>query len=140
MATKKLVGKERTADLRLRREYQITFAEREKVFNYQGRVCAMCKQRPITGRSQFSVDHRHSDGLLRGLLCWKCNRALGAFQRFHPDCVELFQAAADYLRNPPFTAVFKNERYTVPGRIGTKKRTKALKLLAQGVKSKSGAE
>lgn len=138
MTSEKLVGKDKAADSRLRREYQITLAEHEEVFEYQGRVCAMCKQPVPTGKTRLAVDHRHNDGLLRGLLCWKCNRAIGAFQRFHPDAPALFKAAFEYLQSPPFTAVF-GERFCVPGKVGTKKRAKLLKQLAQGIKSKSGA-
>lgn len=127
MATSKaLKGKERAADLRLRREYHTNLAEHKKVSKYQGDVCAICKQPVEPGRPRLAVDHRHSDGLLRGLLCWKCNRAIGAFHRFHPDAIDLFKSAWEYLTNPPFTAVFKKQRFTAPGKVGTKKRAKLL--------------
>lgn len=129
MSTKKVSPKDQAADKRLRREYQITLEEHKKVFKFQNYVCAMCKQPVSEGKSRLAVDHRHSDGLLRGLLCMKCNRAIGAFHRFFPDTVDMFQAAVEYLRNPPMTAVFKKERFTVPGKVGTKKRAKLLKEL-----------
>lgn len=126
-STKRVSPKDQAADKRLQREYQITLGEHQKVFKFQNYVCAMCKQPVPTGKPRLAVDHRHSDGLIRGLLCWKCNRAIGAFHRFFPDTIEMFQAAFEYLRNPPMTAVFKKERYCVPGKIGTKKRAKLLK-------------
>jgi len=40
------------------------------------------------------VDHCHSSGKVRGLLCHHCNTALGKFQ----DSVEVLSSAIDYLR------------------------------------------
>jgi len=37
-----------------------------------GNRCEICGRPPKT--SALSVDHRHSDGLVRGLLCYRCNR------------------------------------------------------------------
>jgi hypothetical protein len=39
------------------------------------------------------VDHDHATGVIRGLLCFRCNNALGDFREEY----ELFQRAADYL-------------------------------------------
>lgn len=120
-------AKDRATDLRLRRNYHTTLTDYNKVDAFQGRVCAVCKQPTEPGKPRRAVDHRHSDGLLRGLLCWKCNRAIGSFQRFWPDAVDLLIAAGEYLKNPPFSKVFGRHRYTAPGKIGTKKRAKLLK-------------
>lgn len=40
----------------------------------QGGHCALCPSMPKARR--LHVDHRHSDGVVRGLLCHRCNRAL----------------------------------------------------------------
>lgn len=117
-----LKGKERAADLRLKREYHTSLAEYTKVFEFQNGRCAICKRPVPTGKARLAVDHCHTTGLLRGLLCWKCNRALGVFR----DNLELLIAAAEYLKFPPFTAVFKKSRFTAPGRVGSKKRAKLL--------------
>jgi Recombination endonuclease VII len=39
------------------------------------------------------VDHVHETGVIRGLLCFRCNQAIGSLQEDY----EIFQAAADYL-------------------------------------------
>lgn len=43
----------------------------------QGNACAICRQ-PFAGRTPH-LDHDHSTGLARGLLCDNCNRGLGMF-------------------------------------------------------------
>ena len=55
----------------------------------------------ICGRSGYLVvDHNHSTGLVRGLLCDSCNKLLGAYERFMRDA-EFRQRCAAYVKNPP---------------------------------------
>ena len=115
-------AKDRAADLRLRRTYGITLAEYEEVFKHQKRKCAICKRPVPTGKSRLAVDHCHTTGLLRGLICWPCNRAIAVFR----DDVHRLQAAVEYLLSPPFSIVLNGHRYTAPGRVGSKKRAKLL--------------
>ncbi len=58
----------------------------------QGNLCAICRKQPV-GKKFFDIDHRHSDLVVRGLLCNPCNVGLGSFS----DDVELLQRAAEYL-------------------------------------------
>lgn len=121
----KLTKKNRAVDLRLRRNYGLTLAEYTLVLKYQKGGCAICKRPASDFRNRFAVDHCHLSGLLRGLCCWGCNRAIGVFR----DDVKRLKAAVEYLTNPPVTIVFGTARYTAPGRVGTKKRAKLLKAL-----------
>lgn len=114
--------KDKAADLRMRREYHISLEEYNKVFKHQGRVCAICKRPVQPGKARLAIDHCHTTGQVRGLLCWPCNRAIAVFK---DDLIRL-KAAVAYLTNPPFTIVFKGDRYTAPGRVGTKRRAKML--------------
>lgn len=134
--SKKLSPRNRAADLRLRRTYHISLGEYTKVYLYQNLRCAICKKPVPTGKPRLAVDHCHTTGLLRGLLCWKCNRAIGVFR----DNVELLIAAATYLQNPPFTTVFNGPRYTAPGRVGSKKRLKLLKGMQPSLSNPSKGE
>lgn len=62
--------------------YGITGAEYESMVAQQGGACAICSK-PEVERHQggklksLVVDHNHSTGLIRGLLCSVCNKAIG---------------------------------------------------------------
>lgn len=82
----------------LRYNYGITSEEYDAMLEAQGGVCAICK-RPETGKHQsgntksLAVDHCHTTGKIRGLLCGDCNRAIGLFE----DDVSRLGAAIAYL-------------------------------------------
>ncbi|HEX2040479.1 MAG TPA: endonuclease domain-containing protein, partial [Acidimicrobiales bacterium] len=61
--------------------------------------CAICKRKPTKGIS-LHVDHEHRTRRVRGLLCFRCNNALGDFG----DRSDLLVAALDYLTPPPTRA------------------------------------
>jgi len=81
---------------KLLRNYGITVEQYDKLVDLQGGVCAICRREDDQGH-QLAVDHCHSSGTVRGLLCHKCNVALGLFR----DDPAALAAAAEYLRNPP---------------------------------------
>ncbi len=60
----------------LRRKYGITQADYETLLAKQGGGCAICGRKP-SGKISLHVDHSHRDGSVRGLLCFRCNNALG---------------------------------------------------------------
>lgn len=69
-----------------KRKYGISLVDYEQMFEEQGGVCAICKQ---TDARRLAVDHCHSMKKVRGLLCVKCNRALGGF---NDDVIRLREA------------------------------------------------
>ena len=77
----------------LKRKYGITIEDYEKMMEQGGGTCWICDEPPKSAR--LAVDHDHYTGHVRGLLCWKCNTAIGKFQD-DPD--KLMRAAA-YLVN-----------------------------------------
>ncbi len=83
----------------LLRTYRITEAEFEAIVEYQGGGCAGCG-RKRRGRS-LHVDHDHKTGLVRGIVCWRCNSLLGKAL----DTASTLRNLADYLMNPPAVAV-----------------------------------
>jgi len=58
-----------------RRRYGITLEERDAMFIAQGGACAAC--RADTTSSPWHVDHCHSTGKVRAILCDSCNKTLG---------------------------------------------------------------
>lgn len=63
----------------LKRLYGITVDEFDDLLKLQGGVCGVCSG-PSMGRGTYHVDHDHKTGKVRGLLCHKCNVALGMVQ------------------------------------------------------------
>jgi len=80
----------------LMRHYGISLEEFKALKEAQGGVCAICKG-PPKGRGaknkDFTVDHDHDTGKVRGLLCGHCNRGIGMFL----DDPQRLRAAAAYL-------------------------------------------
>lgn len=59
----------------------------------QGGKCAICNLLKTSSVPNFAVDHSHLTGRIRGLLCAKCNTALGLFQ----DRIDILLKAKRYL-------------------------------------------
>ena len=72
-------------------KYGITLEQYHELLKIQNNVCAICLK-PDKSKN-LAVDHCHQSNKIRGLLCSKCNRALGYF---HDDPI-LLTKAADYL-------------------------------------------
>jgi hypothetical protein len=58
-------------------KYGISVADYDEMLAAQGGCCAICYGPPTRGRERFDIDHDHSTGVVRGLLCSNCNRAVG---------------------------------------------------------------
>lgn len=77
----------------LRVKYGLTGECYNQILDMQGGVCGICG----CGLDKSAhVDHDHSTGAVRGILCFRCNTALGKFR----DDVVVLQAAIDYLLRP----------------------------------------
>lgn len=83
----------------LKWKYGITLEEYDAMFEKQGKKCAVCEATENKGLKQddrsWSVDHCHTTGQIRGILCNNCNRAIGLLQ----DSKEIVYRAAEYLGN-----------------------------------------
>jgi hypothetical protein len=72
--------------------YGLTQEEHQDILVKQNNLCAIC-QKHIEGKV-LCVDHDHTTGKVRGLLCGNCNVGLGNFK----DNTEVLQAAIAYLQ------------------------------------------
>jgi len=81
----------------LDKKFGITAEYYMEMLNEQNNVCAICcepeKSFYKNRRKRLAVDHCHKTGNIRGLLCTKCNTALGQFD----DNLSLFLSAIEYL-------------------------------------------
>lgn len=82
------------------KSYGLTPEQYDVMLVEQGGVCAICGKEEVSTRPPFntvfklSVDHDHETGKVRGLLCQKCNRAIGLMN----DSVDLLKRAIYYLQ------------------------------------------
>lgn len=71
-------NKRRARNRYLVKTYGITVEEYDALLHAQDGVCAICR-RPPRDDISLHLDHDHTTGERRGLLCFKCNNALGDF-------------------------------------------------------------
>lgn len=71
--------------------YGLAPGEYDQMLTDQGGLCAICGSPP--GSRPLSVDHCHTTGAVRGLLCHGCNTGIG----FLKDNVDLLRKAVKYL-------------------------------------------
>lgn len=77
---------------RFARRYDISVEQYDKMFDAQGGRCAICLKTPEgEPYGVLSVDHDHTTNAVRGLLCRRCNLALG---KMEDDPTRLMAAAA----------------------------------------------
>lgn len=81
----------------LRRYYGLSQEGWERLFEGQGRCCAICgtnNPRTKSGRNPWHMDHDHVTGENRGILCFRCNVMLGN----SGDDISVLAAAIHYLK------------------------------------------
>ena len=89
-----------TEKRQLQNLYGITIEQRDEMIEQQQGKCAICLSSDPGGRGQWHVDHNHTTGEIRGMLCHLCNIGLGMFK----DNPNLLLAAEVYLSHNPQSA------------------------------------
>lgn len=79
----------------LKSTYNLSLEEFNKMFEGQEGRCKICKRHQSELNKNLHVDHCHKTGKVRGLLCYRCNSALG----FINDNTEILQGMIKYLEN-----------------------------------------
>lgn len=90
-SAKKLIRNKRRVRFR---KYGITPEQAETMFAEQGKCCAICKSTDSRNGRDWSTDHSHVTGKVRGILCHGCNTGLGGFR----DSIQSLHAAIAYLQ------------------------------------------
>lgn len=81
---------------RLESLYGITPEDFDKMAEAQNGKCAICGKVPDRANpnhSRLKIDHDHDTGIVRGLLCNRCNLELG-WMEAHKDAIEHYLAEA----------------------------------------------
>ena len=78
---------------RMRAEYGIDKQDFCRMLEEQRHACAICAG-DIADSPSTHVDHDHTTGRVRGLLCSRCNQAIGLLR----EDEKLFRRAVNYLR------------------------------------------
>ena len=89
----------------LQKYFGISLAQYQELLNKQDNACFICRKDQSEFDKYLAVDHNHTTGEIRGLLCYECNRNL---IRNHEDA-KLFERAALYLSRA--TGLFVPEKY-----------------------------
>lgn len=88
---------DKTVAYRREKRLGITQEEYELLLDMQDHRCGICKEPERVehkhGKRAMAVDHDHTTGRIRGLLCSHCNRALGLFR----DSADVLRSAEEYL-------------------------------------------
>lgn len=81
----------------IKKKFNITLEQYEELLTQQEYKCAICGCDYQTYKqeknAEFCIDHNHSTGEVRGLLCSVCNKVLGQLQ----DNPYILRKAAEYL-------------------------------------------
>jgi len=75
------------------KSHGLTIDDWNRMFQEQNGKCAICGEHQSEIKQRFCVDHCHKKGIVRGLLCHKCNRGIG----FLRDDIENLRCAILYL-------------------------------------------
>lgn len=89
-------------DCSLRKSYGISLKKYETMLTHQRGVCAICgisyAHKSGDVLQPLVVDHNHTSGKVRGLLCSRCNTTLGRFECGYPVNSERVEGFLLYLR------------------------------------------
>lgn len=87
------VWNEKNRDQKYRIYYGISIDDYNEIFIKQDGCCRICKRHQSELKRKLSVDHNHETSEIRGLLCNKCNQAIGLLN----DDPELLDSAKEYV-------------------------------------------
>lgn len=82
-----------------KKKYGITIDQYQEMYDKQEGKCAICSVHQDNLSRALCIDHNHSSGKIRGLLCDKCNSILG----YANDNITNLENAINYLKSNEVT-------------------------------------
>ena len=79
----------------LKRFWNMTPEQYDEMLQKQNGTCALCDRTESNPNKRLCIDHDHTTGKIRGLLCDNHNRAMGLFK----DSIEDLEKAIVYLKS-----------------------------------------
>lgn len=92
-------SKERLKGYQLKASFGITYDEWAALMESRGWACEICKRTVETSGRTLAVDHCHVTGKIRGILCQRCNCAIGLLM----ENSESLRNAINYLQREAIT-------------------------------------
>jgi hypothetical protein len=88
------LGRDHRKNIELQWHYGIGISDFNEMLGEQGGKCVCGSTTGRNNAEALHVDHDHNTGLIRGLLCHRCNRAIGLV-----DDPASLRALADYIES-----------------------------------------
>ena len=111
--------RDRAKDRRLQKFFCTSLDEYRAIEKFQAETPAYA---PVLGTTRRGLDHCHTTGLIRGVLDWRVNRALGLLENaFKEDTAKVLRAMAEYVERYPALLVI-GVRYGIIGKAKNKKK------------------
>jgi len=76
-----------------KKRYGLSIQQKQELIDKQNSKCAICTNQ-LKDTHDVCVDHNHTTGQIRGILCRKCNLGIGHLQ----DSQEILKSALKYLK------------------------------------------
>lgn len=86
-------NRDKIVDTKLKRKFGITLEQYKNTLDNQSNQCIICGRTPEENGKMLAVDHNHSTGKNRGLLCSSCNICIGFIEKNKLDVGKI----SDYL-------------------------------------------
>lgn len=78
----------------IKNRYDLSVIDYELMFNNQAGCCVICQSKLSIYGTNTHIDHNHSTGEVRGLLCRDCNQGIGLLK----ENILILENAIEYLK------------------------------------------
>lgn len=93
----------KSRNYRYGKNFDLTLEQYNEMLTAQGGKCATCKRPQSEFKRNFAVDHNHTTGKVRGLLCIQCNLHVTGFDNmknyFIDKNISITKTFIEYLNN-----------------------------------------